>query len=90
MFPAEARPRRLRPRRIVTDQDRRNQPAGPNNRVTEKILNMAQATMEDFEALLQESFELHMPEEGAVVRGKVLAIDNGQALCALSSLHRRC
>ena len=41
---------------------------------------MAQATMEDFEALLQESFELHMPEEGAVVRGKVLAIDNGQAL----------
>ncbi|WP_339951247.1 30S ribosomal protein S1 [uncultured Albimonas sp.] len=41
---------------------------------------MATATMEDFEALLAESFELHMPDEGSVVRGKVLAIDNGQAL----------
>ncbi|MGM0583702.1 MAG: 30S ribosomal protein S1 [Pseudomonadota bacterium] len=41
---------------------------------------MANATMEDFEALLQESFELHMPEEGSVVRGKVLAVENGQAL----------
>jgi small subunit ribosomal protein S1 len=41
---------------------------------------MATATMEDFEALLQESFELHMPEEGSVVRGKVLSVDNGQAL----------
>jgi len=41
---------------------------------------MANATMEDFEALLAESFELHMPDEGSVVRGKVLAIDNGQAL----------
>ena len=36
--------------------------------------------LEDFEALLAESFELHMPDEGSVVRGKVLAIDNGQAL----------
>ncbi|MEM8997695.1 MAG: S1 RNA-binding domain-containing protein, partial [Acidobacteriota bacterium] len=36
--------------------------------------------MEDFEALLQESFEIATPEEGTVVRGKILSIDNGQAL----------
>ncbi|MEO0682507.1 MAG: 30S ribosomal protein S1 [Pseudomonadota bacterium] len=40
----------------------------------------ATATMEDFEALLQESFEIATPEEGTVVRGKILAIDNGSAL----------
>lgn len=40
---------------------------------------MATATMEDFEALLNESFELHTPEEGSVVRGKVIAVDNGIA-----------
>ncbi|WP_246209626.1 30S ribosomal protein S1 [Pikeienuella piscinae] len=41
---------------------------------------MAKATMEDFEALLEESFELETPEEGAVVRGTVLAIEAGQAI----------
>ncbi len=42
---------------------------------------MAQnATMEDFEALLNESFEIDTPAEGSVVKGKVLAIEAGQAI----------
>lgn len=41
---------------------------------------MAKATMEEFEALLNESFELETPEEGAVVKGTVLAIEAGQAI----------
>ena len=42
---------------------------------------MAQLTsMEDFEALLEESFELDTPEEGSVVKGKVIAIESGQAI----------
>jgi len=40
----------------------------------------AQATMEDFEALLEESFQHYTPEEGSVVKGKVLAVENGQAV----------
>ena len=40
---------------------------------------MAQrATMEDFEALLNESFEMDTPEEVSVVKGKVIAIEAGQ------------
>ncbi|MFU8862925.1 MAG: 30S ribosomal protein S1 [Rhodobacterales bacterium] len=43
--------------------------------------HMAQnATMEDFEALLNESFEMDTPEEGSVVKGKVIAIEAGQAI----------
>lgn len=38
------------------------------------------ATMEDFEALLNESFELETPDEGSVVKGTVLAIEAGQAI----------
>ncbi len=41
---------------------------------------MAKATMEEFEAMLNESFELETPEEGSVVRGTVLAIEAGQAI----------
>ncbi len=42
---------------------------------------MAQnATMEEFEALLQESFEIDTPDEGSVVKGKVIAIEAGQAI----------
>ena len=42
---------------------------------------MAQnATMEDFEALLNESFEMDTPQEGNVVKGKVIAIEAGQAI----------
>ena len=37
----------------------------------------ATATMEDFEALLQESFEHDTPDEGSVVKGKVIAVENG-------------
>ena len=42
---------------------------------------MAQnATMEEFEALLNESFEIDTPSEGSVVKGKVIAIEAGFAL----------
>ena len=38
------------------------------------------ATMDEFEALLNESFEMDTPDEGSVVKGKVLAIEAGQAI----------
>ncbi len=42
---------------------------------------MAQnASMEEFEALLNESFDIDTPDEGSVVKGKVLAIEAGQAI----------
>ena len=41
---------------------------------------MANASMEEFEALLQESFEIDTPDEGSVVKGKVIAIEAGQAI----------
>ena len=41
---------------------------------------MASVTMEQFEALLQESFDVDTPEEGTVVKGKVIAIEAGQAI----------
>ncbi len=42
---------------------------------------MAQkSTMEEFEALLNESFEIDTPEEGSVVKGRVIAIEAGQAI----------
>jgi len=42
---------------------------------------MAQnVSMEDFEALLNESFEMDTPQEGSVVKGKVIAIEAGQAI----------
>ena len=42
---------------------------------------MAQnASMEEFEALLNESFEMDTPTEGSVVKGTVLAIEAGQAI----------
>jgi len=42
---------------------------------------MAQNTsMEEFEALLNESFEIDTPQEGTVVTGKVIAIEAGQAI----------
>ncbi len=40
----------------------------------------ANATMEEFESLLNESFELDTPQEGSVVKGTVIAIENGQAI----------
>ena len=36
--------------------------------------------MEEFEALLNESLEIDTPSEGSVVKGKVLAIEAGQAI----------
>ncbi len=42
---------------------------------------MAQSTsMEEFEALLNESFEMDTPSEGSVVKGKVIAVEAGQAI----------
>ena len=40
----------------------------------------ASATMDEFEALLNESFELKTPDEGSVVKGTVIAIEAGQAI----------
>ena len=40
----------------------------------------AKASMEEFEALLNESFEIDTPSEGSVVKGKVIAIEAGQAI----------
>ena len=37
-------------------------------------------SMEDFEALLEESFEIDTPQEGTVVKGRVIAIEAGQAI----------
>jgi small subunit ribosomal protein S1 len=36
--------------------------------------------MEEFEALLNESFEMDTPDEGTVVKGKVIAVEAGQAI----------
>ena len=36
--------------------------------------------MDEFEALLAESFEIDTPSEGSVVKGKVIAIEAGQAI----------
>ncbi|WP_211308611.1 30S ribosomal protein S1 [Litoreibacter ponti] len=42
---------------------------------------MAQnASMEEFEALLNESFEMDTPDEGSVVKGRVIAVEAGQAI----------
>ncbi|MBC7147012.1 MAG: 30S ribosomal protein S1 [Thioclava marina] len=38
------------------------------------------ASMEEFEALLNESLEIDTPQEGSVVKGKVIAIEAGQAI----------
>ncbi len=40
----------------------------------------ATASKEDFEALLNETFEFKTPDEGSVVKGTVLAIEAGQAV----------
>ncbi|WP_295045962.1 30S ribosomal protein S1 [uncultured Paracoccus sp.] len=40
----------------------------------------AKATMEEFEALLNESFDIDTPDEGSVVKGRVIAIEAGQAI----------
>ena len=53
----------------------------PETHVKETETLMAQDTsMEEFEALLNESFEMDTPEEGSVVKGKVIAIEAGQAI----------
>nr|WP_263618715.1 30S ribosomal protein S1 [Seohaeicola saemankumensis] len=62
-------------------KDRRRQPRGQKTVEKETETRMAQnASMEEFEALLNESFEMDTPEEGSVVKGKVIAIEAGQAI----------
>ena len=41
---------------------------------------MSASAMEEFEALLNESFEIDTPQEGSVVKGTVIAIESGQAI----------
>ncbi|WP_348645500.1 30S ribosomal protein S1 [Jannaschia sp. S6380] len=62
-------------------QDRRRQPHGQQTKQRNRHSHMAQnASMEEFEALLNESLEIDTPTEGSVVKGKVLAIEAGQAI----------
>ena len=42
-------------------------------------------SMAEFEALLAESFEIDTPQEGTVVKGKVIAIEAGQAIIDIGS-----
>jgi len=51
-----------------------------NDRKGNWIYMCAKATMEEFEALLNESLEIDTPDEGSVVKGKVIAIEAGQAI----------
>ena len=53
-------------------KDRRRQPRGQNQKRKDIDRHMANL-MEEFEALLQESFEMDTPNEGSVVKGKVIA-----------------
>jgi len=41
---------------------------------------MAKTSMEEFEALLNESFEIDTPAEGSVVKGRVIAVEAGFAV----------
>ncbi len=41
---------------------------------------MTNTSMEEFEQLLEESFELVTPKEGSVVKGKIVAIEAGHAI----------
>ncbi|MFG6082344.1 30S ribosomal protein S1 [Paracoccus litorisediminis] len=55
--------------------------ARPENHAKETVLHMcAKATMEEFEALLNESLAIDTPDEGSVVKGRVIAIEAGQAI----------
>ena len=50
-----------------------------NRKETETHMS-ATASMEEFEALLNESLEIDTPQEGSVVKGRVIAIEAGQAI----------
>jgi small subunit ribosomal protein S1 len=56
-----------------------NRPAS-NMTQRNQIYMCAKTTMEEFEALLNESLEMDTPDEGSVVTGKVIAIEAGQAI----------
>jgi small subunit ribosomal protein S1 len=66
---------------LLQDHHRPAEPtAWPENHEKDTDYMCAKATMEDFEALLKESFEIDTPEEGTVVKGRVIAIEAGQAI----------
>ena len=66
---------------IIENKDRWNQPSGQKIFVKGYRDYMAQnATMAEFEALLNESFKIDTPQEGSVVKGKVIAIEAGFAI----------
>ncbi|MEN8891664.1 MAG: 30S ribosomal protein S1 [Planktotalea arctica] len=60
-------------------KDRRRQPRGQKTTLKDNERHMANL-MDEFEALLTESFEMDTPDEGTVVKGKVIAIEAGQAI----------
>jgi len=77
--------RNHRPSFTLRTTDTNPETGGPNrpacNMIKGNQEHMAHtASMEEFEALLSESFEMDTPEEGTVVRGKVIAIEAGQAI----------
>ena len=57
-----------------------NRPAGNTHTKDTHAYMSANASMQEFEQLLEENFELKTPEEGSVVKGTVLAIEAGQAI----------
>ncbi|MFT7311473.1 MAG: small subunit ribosomal protein S1 [Paracoccaceae bacterium] len=71
---------------VIVFSSATNLKTGGDNRVARKHVckgtehHMVNTTMEEFEALLQESFEIDTPQEGSVVKGRVIAIEAGQAI----------
>lgn len=57
-----------------------NRAAGHNETLGLKRHMAQNASMEEFEALLNESLEMDTPQEGSVVKGKVIAVEAGQAI----------
>jgi small subunit ribosomal protein S1 len=57
-----------------------NRKARENTTKRKLILMATMNTMEEFEALLAESLEIDTPQEGSVVKGRVIAIEAGQAI----------
>ncbi len=57
-----------------------NRAAGHNETLGLKRHMAQNASMEEFEALLNESLEMDTPQEGTVVKGKVIAVEAGQAI----------
>lgn len=48
--------------------------------VADDATSLAVPSREEFEALLDESFDIHVPREGTVVTGQVIGVENNQAI----------